>query len=234
MRSRNRALVEGALLADIAVVLLLARVYLPLPGVRTIWRFLAGTPFVLLTRRQGVRSTVMAGFVAYVLLSALVGPTLALPALDTFFAALIVAFGMRWRLPKPLTAFLGGIIYAALDIVLPTIVFVKLFRVPTSLLIGDIRTILNALIRAGSVMLDIVNLGLSLLLGSGKANSHRIPVVALRADAYRLVSLVLDHWVIAALVAALLYAVLNVYGFNLIAEIVMGRLPASIRDSVPA
>src|SRR5579862_5051213 len=97
---RTRQIVEGALLADISVVLLLGRIYLPIPIVRTVWRLVASAPFVLLAERQGIKVTVMAGLVAYLLLSALVGPTLALTAMDTAFAAILIAVADGWRWPR--------------------------------------------------------------------------------------------------------------------------------------
>src|SRR4051794_34495263 len=81
-RDRTHAIVEGALLGDIAIVFLLMRVYMPILIVRTLIRAVASVPFVMLTQRRGLRVAILAGIASYVLFSALVGPILALAAVD--------------------------------------------------------------------------------------------------------------------------------------------------------
>src|SRR5947209_2292459 len=81
-QDRTRAIVEGALLGDIGIVFLLMRAFLPLPGVRQILRAVATVPFVMLVQRRGLRLTILAAIASYILFSALVGPILALAAVD--------------------------------------------------------------------------------------------------------------------------------------------------------
>jgi hypothetical protein len=221
--SRNRALVEGALLADIAVVLLLGRVYLPIPIVRTLWRFLAGVPFVLLMRRQGLKTTLMAGLVTYVLLSVLTGPILALPALDTLFAALIVSYGIRWRLPKLCVALAGGALYAVFDVVAPTIAFMLVLRVPLSIVIGDIRTSLNTAVKALIMGLTVLNH----ILHGVPVLSGRVPLIRTMLVQHLLergVTFLMVHWIWFALGSAVIYSIINVYGYGLVADLILDRL----------
>ena len=225
--SRNRQIVEGALLGDIAVVLLLGRVYLPIPGVRTIWRLLAGAPFVLLAERQGIRVLIMSGIVSYLLLTALVGPTLALTALDTAFAAFLLAIADLWRWPRWLVVPVMGLVYAVSDIVVPTILFAFLFRVSLSTLAGTATNAGRNGIRVLSGMLRAFNHGLAAILGH---SGPRIPVGMIQTLGYDVVAGVAAHWVITALVAAVILGVANVVGYAAAAEVVLARLPASTRS----
>jgi hypothetical protein len=66
------ALAEGALLADVAVLVDLVRVYVPFIGV--VLAPLLPTPFALLVLRRGVRPALLAVGVATALMSLMVGP----------------------------------------------------------------------------------------------------------------------------------------------------------------
>ena len=223
---RNRRIVEGAPLADIAVVLLLGRIYLPIPVVRTIWRMLAGTPFILLAQRQGIRVTIMSGIVAYLLMTALVGPTLALTALDTAFAAIIIAAAIHWKWPRVVTAIVGGLIYGACDVVLPTVVFTVLFRVPVSTLVGDFRNGMRGVVRLSTELLQAVNRVLLRLLGRG---GPQIPATRIRVLGYDLTAFLVGHWLVVALVLAAGLGVSNIFAIQAAADVVLERLPPATR-----
>src|SRR5579871_3715000 len=75
---RTVALVEAALLLDIVVLLVLVRTYLPIPGFQGVLRLICPAPFVLLALRRGTRTCLLATVAAYVLLSTLIGPILAI------------------------------------------------------------------------------------------------------------------------------------------------------------
>ena len=98
-RSRTHAIVEGALLGDIAIVFLLMRVYLPLPVVRTLLRTIASVPFVMLVQRPGLRVAILAAIASYILFSALVGPLLGLSAIDIAVAGILIGLGRKVGLP---------------------------------------------------------------------------------------------------------------------------------------
>lgn len=224
--TRNRQIVEGALLGDVAVVLLLGRIYLPIPIVRTIWRLLAAGPFVLLAQRQGIRVTIMSAVVSYLLMTALVGPTLALTALDTAFAAIIIAAALRWRWPRPVIALIGGLIYGALDIVLPTIVLTVLFRIPVATLVGDFRTAIRGAVRVGAQMMETVN---SMLRGVFGPRAPQFPAAGFRGFGYDLTAFVVGHWLTFALIAAAVMGMANIYAYHTAANLVLDRLPSSAR-----
>jgi Predicted membrane protein (DUF2232) len=225
--SKNRRIVEGALLADIAVVLLLGRIYLPIPVVRTIWRLLAGTPFILLAQRQGIRATIMSGIVAYLLMTALVGPTLALAALDTAFAAIIIAAAIHWKWPRLVTAIVGGLIYAACDIVVPAILFAILFRVPISTVVGAFRNGMRGLVRVSTELMGVVNRVLAGLLGHA---GPQIPVARIRVLGYDLTGFLVGHWVVVALILAAGLGVGNIFAYHAAADLVLERLPLASRE----
>lgn len=225
--SRNRQIVEGALLADIAAVLLLGRVYLPIPVVRTVWRLLAAAPFVLLAQRQGIRTMIMAGIVCYVLLTALVGPTLALTALDTAFAALIIALSYRWHWPKAVTAVLGGLVYTVFDIVIPTVLFIAVFRVPVSTMVNGIRSGLKSLFRIASEIVSVVNEALKAIFGP---HAPQLPAHGIQTFGYHMTSYVMGHWVIFALILALVLGMANIAGYQASSELVLERLTEADRS----
>ncbi len=224
--SRNRQIVEGALLADIAIVLLLGRIYLPIPVVRTVWRLLAAAPFVLLAQRQGIRTTIMAGIVAYILLTALVGPTLALTALDTAFAALIIALSYRWHWPRGVTAVIGGLTYTVFDIVIPTILFIAVFRLPVSTIVSGIHNGMKSSFRITAEIANVLNHVLRAVFG---AQAPQIPAHSFQVFGYHLTSYVMAHWVIFALIAASCLGIANIAGYQASAELVLERLPDSDR-----
>jgi hypothetical protein len=224
--TKNRRIVEGALLADIAVVLLLGRVYIPIPVVRTVWRLLAGAPFVLLAERQGIRVTVMSGLVAYALMTALVGPTLALTVLDTAFAAIIIALAVRWRWPRVMVAVVGGLIYAVCDVIVPTILLAMLFRLPISTLVQGVRTAMRGAVRLATEILDALNKITGRLLGH---SAPRLPAASLRALGYDFTAFVIGHWVLFAFIAAVAMGMANIFGYHAAADVVLERLPPSTR-----
>ena len=59
-RDRTHAIVEGALLGDIAIVFLLMRAYLPILVLRPLIAAVATVPFVMLTQRRGLKMAVLA------------------------------------------------------------------------------------------------------------------------------------------------------------------------------
>lgn len=114
-----RAIAEAALLLDVAALLLLARVFLPLPGLKDIFAVGAVTPFVLLALRRGPRRALMVTVACYLVVAALAGPLLAIRALGT--GALGTAFawaghGGRGRLAA---LAVGMLLYAVISIFVP-------------------------------------------------------------------------------------------------------------------
>ena len=91
------ALAEGGLLTDIAIVLELAAIYLPIFGL--IVAPAVPAPFVLLMLRRGARVTLLAGAVAAFLVSLLAGPHFGWRVGLEAFVGLLIGWAMRKRLP---------------------------------------------------------------------------------------------------------------------------------------
>lgn len=138
-RDRTRAIVEGALISDIAIVFLLMRAFLPLPGIRQLLSAVAAVPFVMLVQRRGLKLTVVAGVASFLLFSALVGPILAMAAINVAVAGTLAGLGRKARLGIVLNLLWTGPLFAFFTLFLPTVVSVIVFRYPVKKLIEAAR-----------------------------------------------------------------------------------------------
>jgi hypothetical protein len=207
-RTRTHAIVEGALLGDIAIVFLLMRVYLPLPVVRTLLHTIASVPFVLLLHRRGLRVSILAAIASYVLFSALVGPLLGLSAVDIAVAGILVGVGRRAGLPSVITTLWATFSYAVLDLILPTIASVYIFRYPV-----------HDLIQAGRRFIKLIfNLVINILSGLGAPTSVAHTLKSWEASAVL-------HWQISWVVLMMFLAFLNIYLVVLVSEMVLKQMP---------
>jgi len=207
-QDRTRAIVEGALLGDIGIVFLLMRAFLPLPGVRQILRAVATVPFVMLVQRRGLRLTILAAIASYILFSALVGPLLALAAIDIAVAGILAGIGRRLGLGVGLNTLLTGPLYAFFDLVVPTIVSVFVFRYPVKQLSDAARNFVKS----------VFNLGIYLL-----KDVHASPSTLHRMDAWK--ASAAEHWQIAWVCSLALLGMLTMYLAILVAEIVLRQIP---------
>jgi hypothetical protein len=207
-RNRTHAIVEGALLGDIAIVFLLMRVYLPLPVVRTLLRTLAVVPFVMLTQRRGIWLTILSAVAAYILFSALVGPILALSAVDIGVAGILVGVGRRLGIGPALNTLWTGPVYAVLDLIIPTIVTVIVFQYPVDKLAKAAKNFVRIL---GNLVYAVFH-----RLGASSDVLHQVNL-AKAATA--------DHWVLAWVALMILYGLLTMYLVVLIAEMVLRQIP---------
>jgi hypothetical protein len=171
---------------------------------------------------------IMAGIVCYILLTALVGPTLALTALDTAFAALIIALSYRWHWPRAVTAVVGGLVYTLFDIVIPTILFIALFRVPVSTLVNGIRTGLKSLFRVASEIVSMINSALKSIFGP---HAPQLPAHGVQVFGFHATSYLMGHWVVFALILAAILGVANIAGYQASSELVLERLTEGERSS---
>lgn len=207
-RDRTHAIVEGALLGDIAIVFLLMRAFLPLPGVRQLLRAVATVPFVMLMQRRGLRLTILAAIASYILFSALVGPLLALAAVDVAVAGILAGIGRRAGLGMGVNILWTGPVYAFLDLFIPTIASVIIFRYPVKKLIeaakNFVKTIFNFI------------LYLAHRVHASPSTIHRL--TQWRAEAT-------VHWQYAWIGSYVVLGLLTMYLAVLIAETVLRQLP---------
>jgi uncharacterized protein YybS (DUF2232 family) len=99
------SLAEGALLADVAVLVDLVRVYLPVVGV--VFAPLLPTPFALLVLRRGVKPTLLAVAVAVLLMSLMVGPHYGWRIGISGLAGLALGSAMKKRIRPALVVTIG-------------------------------------------------------------------------------------------------------------------------------
>lgn len=146
-RSRTHAIVEGALLGDIAVVFLLMRAYLPILFIRPVFAAVATVPIALLLHRRGLGLTVLAGIASFILFSALVGPLLALAVVNVLVAGCLIGLGRRARFGVLLNTLVMGPAYAVLDILVPTVISIYLFRIPVKDLVKSAQNAVKLFFR---------------------------------------------------------------------------------------
>ena len=207
-RDRTHAIVEGALLGDIAIVFLLMRVYLPLPVVRTLIRTIATVPFVMLTQRRGVKIAVLAAIASFVLFSALVGPIFALTAIDIAVAGILIGIGRRSGMGVGLNTLWTGVVYAVLDLILPTIAGLIIFRYPVKDLIKSARHAVGLLFNALVFVLDSLRVPASVV--------HDVKGWETTAE---------NQWLLVWLGLIILYGMLNMYLVALVSAIVLNQIP---------
>lgn len=207
-RDRTRAIVEGALLGDIALVFLLMRVYLPVPVVRTLLRTVATVPLVMLTQRRGIRVAILAALASYILFSALAGPILALPAIDIAVAAILLGIGRKAGFGPGLNTLWTGPVYAFLDLIVPTIASLYIFRYPVHDLIQSARNFVKL----------IFNLLVFVMQHAGAPRSALHDVRGWESGA-------VAHWQYAWIGAMIVYGLLNMYLAAIVSEMVLKQIP---------
>jgi hypothetical protein len=207
-RDRTHAIVEGALLGDIAIVFLLMRAFLPIPGARQLLRAIATIPFVVLAQRRGVGLAVLAAVASYILFSALVGPILGLAAVDVAVAGILIGFGRRLGLGPVVNTLFTGPVYALLDLLIPTVISVVIFRYPVGKLIQAARNFIRA---AFNLLIFL-------------ANGVNVPHSSISAiDDWKAWAVL--HWQVAWFASLAVVGILTTYLAVLVAEIVLRQIP---------
>lgn len=207
-RQHTHAIVEGALLGDIAIVFLLMRVYLPVPVVRNLLRAVASVPFVMLMQRRGLKITILAAIASYVLFSALVGPILALPAIDVAVAGILVGLGRSAGIPAALNTLWSGAAYAVLDVILPTIATVFIFRYPVKDLITAAKNFFHSVF---NLVLYVLTLA-----GAPRSTLHQVKTWQVWS---------VTHWQVSWIILMILYGMLMMYLVVIVGEMVLRQLP---------
>lgn len=207
-RQHTHSIVEGALLGDIAIVFLLMRVYLPVPVVRNLLRAIASVPFVMLMQRRGLKITILAAIASYTLFSALVGPILALPAIDVAVAGILIGLGRSAGVGIVLNTLWTGVAYAILDVILPTIATVFIFRYPVKDLITAAKNFFHS----------VFNLLIYIVKSLGAPHST---LSQLRGWQVWTVG----HWQVAWIILMFLYGIITMYLVVLVSEMVLRQVP---------
>jgi hypothetical protein len=210
-RHRIHAIVEGALLGDIAIVFLLMRVYLPLPPVRALISTIAAISIVMLTQRRGIRTAVLATVSSYILFSALVGPILALAAIDVGVSGVLAGIGRKLGLGPAINTLWTGPVYALLDLVIPTIASLLIFRYPVKDLIKSARNFVK------------------LVFNFVQWVSHRFQASASTIHQIKgWEQWAVDHWIFSWIGVMVLYGLLKMYLVVIVSEMVLNQVPEHI------
>ena len=207
-RDRTHAIVEGALLGDIAIVFLLMRAYLPVPIVRQLMWTVATVPFVMLTQRRGVKISMLAAVASYLLFSALVGPILALSAIHIAVAGILIGIGRRVGLGAGVNTLASGPVFSILDLVIPTILGVIIFRYPVKQLVDTARHFVRLLFDALVAVLQKLPAPTSVV---HEVRGWEGPAV--------------EHWQIIWLIVMILYGTLTIYLVALVSYMVLNQIP---------
>jgi hypothetical protein len=207
-RNRTHAIVEGALLGDIAIVFLLMRAFFPFPPVRALIKAVAVIPFVLLTQRRGVKIAVLAALASYILFSALVGPLLAIAAIDVAVGAILIGISRRLGIGPVFTTLWVGVVYTVLDLIIPTIASIIIFRYPISKLEKGADNAVSVTFKFGYWVLQHAQAPADVL---ARWHSWQGPVT--------------DHWVVAWLGLMVLYGMMLVYLAVLVSQMVLRQIP---------
>ncbi len=101
------SLAEGGLLADVAVILELVRIFLPVAGIA--FSLLVPMPFTLLMLRRGLKPTLLAVVVGALLIGVITGPHYGWRMIVSGLVGLALGFAMRARLRPWLVVVLGSL-----------------------------------------------------------------------------------------------------------------------------
>jgi uncharacterized protein YybS (DUF2232 family) len=133
------ALAEGGLLADVAVILELVRIFLPIVGVA--FSLLVPMPFVLLMLRRGLKPTLLAVVVGALLIALITGPHFGWRMGTSGLVGLALGFAMRARL-RPAFVVIAGSLGTSIVLYAFFWATVWLTAVPlSSLVAGGVNTI---------------------------------------------------------------------------------------------
>ena len=128
-------------------------------------------------------------------------------------------------------AFLGGLVYAVLDVIFPTILFSIIFRIPISTLISDVR---NGLLRVVDVVTGIASFINGLIRDVFGRTASIMPVDDMRAWGKHATIVLVDHWVLVAIVAAIVTGIVNIAAYQSASDLIMERLPEATRADTAA
>lgn len=209
--SRTQAIVEGALLGDIAIVFLFMRAYMPVLVIRPLIAAVAALPFVLLAQRRGLKVTILTAIAAYTLFSALVGPLLAIAAINVAVAGVLVGLGRRWGMGPALNTIWAGPVFAVLDLIIPTILSIIIFRYPIHPLVKSAQNSVALIFKFLRFILHLLSAPQSLI-----QQSHSWEHMAVQ------------HWQIVFVGVYFVLGSLTIYLAVLVAEIVLNQMPEQV------
>jgi hypothetical protein len=209
------ALVEGALLLDIVVVLCLVRTFIPVPGFQGLIRLLCPAPFVLLGLRNGVRAATMASIGGYVVLSALVGPVFGTQILVYGLIGTAYAAAARWKLHYLIALTFGALIYGG---------YLAFVTVGVPLILGVINLHISASVLIGKIKDQLVSLAHT--IGGFSVGSFSLHSVTWLRQFFHWT---LSNWVASLIVLVAFYGLVNSWAFLFVTREIMARVDRDVR-----
>ena len=140
------SLAEGGLLADVAVIIELARIFLPVVGIA--FSLLVPVPFALLMLRRGLRPTLLAVVVGALLIGVITGPHYGWRMGASGVVGLALGFAMRARL-RPAFVVLAGSLITSLALYAFFWASIWLTAVPLHDLVAGLQNAMQAANSAG-------------------------------------------------------------------------------------
>lgn len=209
------ALVEGALLLDIVVVLCLIRTFIPIPGFQGIIRLVCPVPFVLLGLRHGARAGFIATVGSYVVLSALVGPVFGTQILVYGLIGTIYAAAARSNLPYIAALLLGALIYGG---------YIAILVVGVPLVVGMLNLHISAVALIGKIRDQLASVGHTIgSLHLGSFYVHNLPMLG------GLFHWTLHHWLAALVAIVAIYGLFNSWAFLFVTREIIARVDRDVR-----
>jgi len=214
-----RAIAEAALLLDVAALLILARVFLPFPGLKDIFAVSAVTPFVLLALRRGPRRALVATVACYLVVAALLGPLLALQALGTGALGTAFAWAARGGRGRLVTLAGGMLLYAVVSILVPLALGFLFLR------LDPMHTLAVAQSQGHALVRHVAQVAAPLLRAMDQSELGRAILRVVRAT----IAFGFAHLLPLVLVAAVAHGVVRSALWLVVSIEVIARLPAEVR-----
>jgi len=223
-----RTIAESALLMDITVLLSLLRVLVPIPGFQGLIRLACPIPFIVLVLRRGPRAGLIATVASCVLLSAFVGPLLAVQQLVVFGGlGTFFAWASRRRIGPAVVVVVGATIYGLLYLLPPFLFSLAVLHIDLGKTLHDVQrqahSFLDGLSNLQVLGAPIGHGFVSTLsgFGPGRALLDGLHGIALTGLTHPLATLVLFF-------AG--YSLLNVWAYLVVSIELYRRLPPEVRQ----
>lgn len=223
-----RAIAESALLLDVMVLLVLLRVFLPIPGFQGLIRLACPAPFILLALRRGPRAGLVATVASYVLLSTFVGPVLSTQALVFGGLGTLFAWASQHRVRPSLAILSGAILYGVFYLLLPFLLGLLALRINLARTLHDVHkqagSFLNGL---GHFHLFSLSIGQPVVAALSASTAGRGLLDFLHGVALAL----LTHPLATFILFFAGYSLVNVWAYLIVSIELYRRLPLETRSN---
>ncbi len=223
-----RTIAESALLMDITVLLALLRVLVPIPGFQGLVRLACPIPFVVLALRRGTRAGLIATVASCVLLSAFVGPLLAVQQLVVFGGlGAFFAWASRRRIGPAVVVVAGATLYGLLYLLPPFLFSLAVLHIDLGKTLNDVRR------QAHSFLDSLSNLHLlGAPIGHGFVSTFSsFGLGRAMLDGLHSIAITgLTHPLVTLIIFFAGYSLINVWAYLVVSMELYRRLPPEVRQ----